>query len=97
MKILGTEYYGIAMLNAVQSREYSKDSGTEGILYRIWAVNVNWDSFNGGWNVNANSVENPNRWDDGNQVFSKLSSFNPSAYRRRRCFSAIRRASCRIR
>jgi len=33
------------------------------------AVNVNWND--GGWNVNANSVENPNRWNDGNQVFSR--------------------------
>ena len=95
MKILGTGYYGIAMPNAIQSREHSKDSGTEGTLYRIWAVNVNWNANDSGWNVNANSVSNPNRWNDGNQVFSKLSSFNPSAYRRRRCFSASRRASSR--
>ena len=97
MKILGIDYYGIAMPNTIQSQEYSKDSGMEGILYRIWAVNVNWNSFNEGWNVNANSVTNPNRWNDGNQVFSKLSSFNPSAYMRRRCFSASHRASCRPR
>lgn len=32
-------------------------------------VNVNWND--GCWNVNANSVENPNRWNDGNQVFSR--------------------------
>ncbi len=60
----------------------------------FWAVGVNWNSFNDGWNVNANSVENPDGWNDGNQVFSKLSSFNSSVYIRRRCFSASRRASC---
>src|SRR4030042_5306410 len=32
-------------------------------------VNVNWNDD--GWNVNANSVENPNEWNDGNRVFSR--------------------------
>ena len=32
------------------------------------AVNVNWNGD--GWNVNANSVANPNEWCDGNRVFS---------------------------
>ncbi|GEM_PF-1853637 len=39
------------------------------------AVNVNW--YDDGWNVNANPVENPNRWNDGNQVFSRNSSLSP--------------------
>jgi len=39
------------------------------------AVNVNWNDD--GWNVNANSVENPNRWNDGNQVFSRNCWFSP--------------------
>jgi hypothetical protein len=30
-----------------------------------------------GWNVNANSVENPNEWNDGNQVFSRNCWFSP--------------------
>ena len=34
----------------------------------LWAVN--WNSDNRYWNVNANSVENPNRWNAGNQVLS---------------------------
>ena len=38
-------------------------------------VNVNWNDD--GWNVNANSVENPNRWNDGNQVFSRNCWFSP--------------------
>lgn len=33
------------------------------------AVNVNWND--NGWNVNANSVENPNEWNAGNRVFSR--------------------------
>ena len=39
------------------------------------AVNVNWNDD--GWNVNANSVENPNAWNDGNQVFSRNYCFSP--------------------
>lgn len=39
-----------------------------GIAWVLRAVNANWNGD--GWNVNANSVENPNRWNDGNQVFS---------------------------
>jgi len=39
------------------------------------AVNVNWNDD--GWNVNANSVENPNRWNEGNQVFSRNYCFSP--------------------
>ena len=39
------------------------------------AVNVNWNDD--GWNVNANSVENPNEWNDGNQVFSRNCWFSP--------------------
>jgi hypothetical protein len=36
---------------------------------QLWAVNVNWNSD--GWNVYANSVENPNKWNAGNQVLSR--------------------------
>ena len=46
----------------------------DGVSHIIWAVNANWNAENG-WNVEANSVENPNRWNDGNQVLSKLSLF----------------------
>lgn len=42
-----------------------------GIDGNFWAVGVIWDSFGGGWDVGANSVENPRRWRDGNQVFSQ--------------------------
>ena len=35
----------------------------------IRAVNVNWNGD--GWNVNANSVSNSNRWNDGNRMFSR--------------------------
>jgi len=43
---------------------------TAGVLR---AVNCNWNDD--GWNVNANSIENPNEWNDGNQVFSRNSLF----------------------
>ena len=45
----------------------------------IWAVNANWNSDNRYWNVNANSVENPNEWNAGNQVLSRY-SFLSSAF-----------------
>ena len=48
--------------------------GMDDFLYEntcsvLRAVNVNW--YDDGWNVNANSVANPNRWNAGNQVFSR--------------------------
>ena len=45
----------------------------EGILHKIWAVNANWNADNRKWNVNANSVTNPNDWNAGNQVGSRNS------------------------
>jgi hypothetical protein len=39
------------------------------------AVNCNWNG--NGWNVNANSVDNPNEWNAGNQVFSRNSYISP--------------------
>jgi len=47
-------------------------------------VNVNWNDD--GWNVNANSVENPNRWNDGNRVFSRNCCFSPATLWREFCF-----------
>jgi len=44
---------------------------------RLWAVNCNWNSINDGWNVEANSVENPNSWNRDNQVFSRYSFLSP--------------------
>ncbi len=59
----------------------------------LWAVNAVWNSSYGGWNVNANSVENLNRWNAGNRVFSRNSLL--SGHMRRRfyvpgfvCFAA---------
>lgn len=65
--------------NKIQSREYSRDGGVDGFLYEnagdLRTVNCNWNDD--GWNVNANSVENPNKWNAGNQVFSRNSSISP--------------------
>jgi len=44
---------------------------------RLWAVNANWNQGDGGWNVNTNSVENPNRWNADNQVLSRYSFLSP--------------------
>ena len=41
----------------------------------LCAVNVNWNED--GWNVNANSISNPNRWNDGNQIFSRNYCLSP--------------------
>lgn len=49
-------------------------------------VNVNWNDD--GWNVEANSVENPNRWNDGNQVFSRNCCFSPATVREF-CFASL--------
>jgi len=46
----------------------------------LWAVNVNWNSD--GWNVNANSVTDPNKWNEGNQVFSRNCYFLPLKWRK---------------
>ncbi|MEA3323516.1 MAG: hypothetical protein U9Q12_04815 [Patescibacteria group bacterium] len=43
------------------------------------AVNCNWNGD--GWNVNANSVDDPNEWNDGNRVFSRNSSISLMPYR----------------
>ena len=42
-----------------------------GAVLTLRAVNVNWNDD--GWNVNANSVENPNEWNADNRVFSRNS------------------------
>lgn len=39
----------------------------------LWAVNANWNDD--GWNVEANSIENPNEWNADNQAFSRNSLF----------------------
>jgi len=50
----------------------SKDGGVDGTAHiGLWAVNANWNSGNGYWNVEANSVENPNEWNAGNQILSR--------------------------
>ncbi len=55
---------GVLLNNGYANIFYIKDNA--GVLR---SVNVNWNDD--GWNVNANSVENPNRWNDGYQVFSR--------------------------
>ena len=50
---------------------YCKDSA--GVLR---TVGVCW--YGGGWDVGADSVEDPRRWSDGDRVFSRNSDFSPS-------------------
>ena len=60
---------------------YSPERIRRAVALAVWrtkclcAVNVNWNDD--GWDVNANSVENPNRWNDSNQVFSRNYLFSP--------------------
>lgn len=57
--------------NTIQSGENSKDGGADGSGYEENAcvVNVNWNSFNGEWNVNTwNRDEND--WNAGKRIFS---------------------------
>lgn len=44
----------------------------------LWAVNGNWNDD--GWNFNANPLDNPNSWNDGNQFLSRNSSLSPALY-----------------
>lgn len=37
----------------------------------LWAVDARWRAGDGGWYVNARSVEDPFRWFDGRQVLSR--------------------------
>ena len=52
-------------------------NGLENIFYvrdahgNFWAVIVYWSSDDLEWNVDAESVTNPNRWDTGRQVVSR--------------------------
>lgn len=61
--------------HTIQSREYSMGSGMDGAAHKLWAVNANWNGD--GWNVNANSIENPNRWNVGNEFVSRYSFLSP--------------------
>ncbi len=62
----------------------SKGGGTDGAAYEVlWAVNANWNADNGGWNLNANSVTNPNPWNAGNQVVSRYSFLSRSGFSER--------------
>ena len=41
----------------------------------LWAVNANWNDD--GWNVEANSVSNPNEWNAGNEFLSRYPFLSP--------------------
>lgn len=62
--------------NKIQSREYSRDSGIDGILHKLWAVNTNWNDD--GWKFNANPIDNPNDWNADNQVFGRNYFLSPT-------------------
>jgi len=39
-------------------------------IFELWVVNANWNSDYGYWNVEANPIGNPYKWNDENQVLS---------------------------
>lgn len=57
------------MRNSIQLEEYSMSGGLEGLLHRVSVVNVNRNDRR--WNVNANRLDNPNRWNAENRFFSR--------------------------
>ncbi len=65
--------------NAIQSRRESAGGGTDGSVYEnesvLCTVNANWNGD--GWNVNANSLGNPNRWNQGNRFVSRNYCVSP--------------------
>ena len=64
---------GILLTNGWANIFYARD-----VNGSLRAVNVNWNSD--GWNANASSVENPNKWNDGNRVFSRNCCILPLFY-----------------
>lgn len=62
---------GVLLTNGSANIFYIRDQN--GVLR---AVGVVWDD--GGWGVDAGSVDSPNRWDDGCQVFSRNSELKSS-------------------
>jgi hypothetical protein len=63
---------GVILNNGYANIFYVKDES--GVLR---AVNVRWNDY--GWSVDASSVEDPGRWRDGVQVFSRNFVLVPSA------------------
>ena len=67
------QYAGVLMRRQIKysPKSIRRAVITDGILHKLWTVNANWNDD--GWNVNANSIDNPNDWNAGNQVFSRYS------------------------
>lgn len=63
---------GALLTNGYANTFYVRDQN--GVLR---AVRMDW--YAGGWRVSANSVGGPDRWRDGNRVFSRNSVLDPSA------------------
>jgi hypothetical protein len=73
---LGHEYYAIS--------HGLGDGDADDFLHEkvpvLRAVNVNWNANYGNWNVNANSIENPNEWNSDNRVFSRNYCVSPAYF-----------------
>ena len=63
----------------IQPGEYSKGSGADDAAYKwLWAVNANWNGD--GWDVEANSISNPNSWNAGVEFVSRYSLLPRSTF-----------------
>lgn len=65
LKLQGQGQSGLLLTNGVPNIFYVR--GAEGML---WAVGVNWNAGYGVWYVSSNSLDDPNDWIGGGQVFS---------------------------
>lgn len=75
--------------DTIQPREYSRGDGKEGLEYKVFAVNVNWNSDNREWNVNDWQLDENDRWNADNQVFSRHSQKFLSPLRWDFCFQSL--------
>lgn len=54
--------------DTIQPREYSRGGGKEGLEYKVFAINVNWNADNREWHVYAWQLDENGNWNAGNHV-----------------------------
>ncbi|MEK7630363.1 MAG: hypothetical protein AAB432_03265 [Patescibacteria group bacterium] len=65
-----SEYYTAFKFRILRQRRFMKRSGADGAWHEkaTVVVNLNWNSDNRDWNLNANRLDD-NKWNEGNRVF----------------------------
>jgi len=66
MKLQGSGQNGVLLVNGYANIFYVRDKNDV-----LWAVYALWYSVSDGWDVGADSVEHPRRWDVDNRVVSR--------------------------